>query len=70
MISYQRFSIKADKSIYIELKDGGKPEVVFTGFWNGKLVKAAQKAIERTYRSRRFKPVRKNAEGGKGDEAK
>ena len=56
------------KSIYIEMKDRGKPEIVFTGFWNGKLVKVAQNSLSKAYRSRRFKKVRTNAQGGSGDE--
>jgi hypothetical protein len=50
-----------EKSIYITLKHGEKPQVVFTGFWNGKLVRNAENAISRAYRQLRHKNIRLNA---------
>lgn len=55
------------RTILIEIKEGEKPEVTFTGFWNGRLIHNAQKILSRAYRTRRFKPLRGNPEGGQGD---
>ena len=50
------------KIVTIVFKYGEKPEVVFSGFWNGRLVKNAQNALSRSYRHRRHKQVRSNAQ--------
>ena len=47
-----------EKTIYISMKPTTRPEVVFTGFWSGKFIKAAMDSIAKAYRTRRFKQVR------------
>ena len=49
------------KTILITLQHGEKPNVVFTGFWNGHLVRNAENAISRAYRHQRHKQIRANA---------
>jgi hypothetical protein len=55
---------KEDRSIVLTMKHGEKPEVIFNGFWNGRLVQNAMNAISRGYRLRRHKAIRANATGG------
>lgn len=52
--------IKEEKTIYLTLSYGQKPNVVFGGFWNGKLVNNAMNAISRAYRVQRHKTIRAN----------
>ena len=54
--------ITEDRSIILTMKHGERPEVQFSGFWNGKLVNNAMNAISRGYRLRRHKAIRENAE--------
>jgi hypothetical protein len=49
------------KTILITMQHGEKPNVVFTGFWNGHLVRNAENAISRAYRHQRHKSIRANA---------
>ena len=53
--------LKADKTIIITLRYGERAEVVFGGFWNGKLISSAQNAISRAYRLQRHKNIRADA---------
>ncbi len=53
--------LKQDRTIVLTMRMGEKPEVVFTGFWNGKLVGNATNAISRAYRVQRHKNIRANA---------
>lgn len=53
--------MKEDRTIVLTMKHGEKPNVSFSGFWNGHLVKNAMNAISRCYRLRRHKQVRANA---------
>ena len=50
---------KEDRSIYIKMSADThkKPEVTFIGYWNGKFIKAAFNAVQRTYRSRRHRVI-------------
>ena len=50
-----------EKTIYISMKPSSRPEVVFTGFWSGKFIKAAMDSIAKAYRTRRYKQVRPQA---------
>lgn len=50
------------KTVLVSLVYGQRPEVVFTGFWNGRAVKNAQNALARFYRVRRHKDMRPNRE--------
>lgn len=58
------------KSVTVTFTYGERPEVVFNGFWNGRLVKNAQNALSRYYRLRRHKQIRVHADvpnKGEGD---
>lgn len=46
------------KTILVTMLPGTRPTVVFTGWWNGRLVRAAQDSMSRAYRLRRYKPTR------------
>ena len=50
--------MKETKTNILILTYGKRPEVIFEGFWNGKLVNSAMNAISRSYRLQRHKPVR------------
>jgi hypothetical protein len=52
---------KESKSILLTLEYGKRPEVVFSGFWNGKLISSAMNGISRAYRLQRHKNIRVNA---------
>ena len=43
-------------TVLIVLDPGKIPEITFTGDWSGKFIQAAQKALAKAYRQRRFKP--------------
>lgn len=66
------------KTLSLTFAPRQRPDVVFTGQWSGRLVKAAFNAISKAYRHRRYKQIRpgrnenirsenKNEKGGKGD---
>lgn len=52
----------AEKTVFVSIKSGQKPEVIFTGFWNGKMVHNAQNALARAYRSLVHKNMRAQAQ--------
>lgn len=54
-----------ERSIHLTMTLDKRPEVVFTGFWNGKFIQAAMNAIARQYRQRRI--VVAKTLGGNGD---
>ena len=61
-----------EKTMLLKLIPGQRPMVIFTGFWNGKFIKAAMNGIARAYRKRRFKPQHQTGanhlnKGGEGD---
>jgi len=70
--------INGDKTIFLKMTVGKRPDVTFTGFWSGKFIRAAMDSISRSYRLRRnsaSRPigrkevqVQKPAEGSKGDD--
>lgn len=43
-----------ERTIHLKMTLDSRPEVIFTGFWNGKFIQAAQNAIARAYRQRRI----------------
>lgn len=43
-----------ERTIYIKMTLESRPEVVLTGFWNGRLIQAAMNSIARAYRQRRI----------------
>ena len=45
-------------TITLKMTPTARPEVIFTGFWNGRFIQAAFKAISRAYRERRHRPSR------------
>lgn len=45
------------KTILLTFKPGEKPDVQFTGFWDGKFLRAALNSISKAYRLRRNKPT-------------
>ena len=53
------------RSALVTMLPGGRPEVTFTGFWNGQYIKVAQHALHKAYKQRQFKKFKK----GDGDEA-
>lgn len=53
--------MEEEKSILITLRYGSRPEVKFSGFWNGKLISSAMNAISRSYRVLRHKNIRTHA---------
>lgn len=58
--------IKEDKVILITLRYGQRADVIFTGFWNGKLVSNAMNAVSRAYRVQKHKTIRANATQSQG----
>ena len=48
-----------EKTIVIRMIEGQRPEVDFTGFWTGKLMKAAINGLSRAYRLRRHRMIGK-----------
>ena len=55
-----------EKTILLKMIPGKRPEIVFTGFWNGKFIKAAMNSISKAYRLRRYKSRRPYATSGIG----
>ena len=53
--------MEEEKTVHIVFKYGERPDVTFTGFWNGQLVRNAQNALSRSYRQRRHKNMRAHA---------
>lgn len=45
-----RPSIDGEKGLTLKIAPGKRPEVVFTGFWTGKYIKAAMDSIAKAYR--------------------
>ena len=50
-----------EKTIFLSIKSGFRPEVVFTGFWSGKYIKAAMDSIAKAYRLHKGKNIRPQA---------
>ena len=59
--------LEEKKTIVLTFYPGKKPEVIFTGFWTGKFLKAALGSISKAYRVRRYKPIRLQATEVAGD---
>lgn len=45
-----RPSIDGEKSLTLTMKPGKRPEIVFTGMWSGKYIRAAMDSIAKSYR--------------------
>lgn len=45
-----RPTVDGEKSLLLKIIPGKRPEVVFTGFWTGKYIKAAMDSIAKCYR--------------------
>lgn len=53
--------MEEEKTIILKYTPGKRPDVFFTGFWNGTFIKAAMGSISRAYRLRRrdtTRPIR------------
>lgn len=56
--------LETERTVVVKMfPDHRQPEVVFTGFWNGKFIKGAQNAISREYRGRRHKRIGMKEQG-------
>lgn len=59
------------KTLIVTMIVGKRPEIKFTGFWNGKMLQAAMNSIAKAYRTRRHDVVnterRKEKEKGNGE---
>ena len=42
--------VEGEKSLLLRINPGHRPEVVFTGMWTGKYIKAAMDSIAKSYR--------------------
>jgi hypothetical protein len=42
--------VEEEKKIVLRMLPGKKPEIVFSGFWSGKYIKAAMDSIAKAYR--------------------
>jgi len=47
--------IDGPRTLHLEMVQGKRPEVVFTGFWNGTFIRAAMDSISKAYRVRRHR---------------
>lgn len=59
---------KEIKTLVIKMIPGKRPEVLFSGFWNGRILRAAISSISKAYRTRNCTMVTKQKQGGQGDE--
>jgi len=50
LINELRPPIEGEKSLLLTISPGKRPEVVFTGMWTGKYIKAAMDSIAKCYR--------------------
>ena len=55
--SYEQ-RMSEEKTMLITLTPGKRPVVIFTGFWNGKLISAATNSIAKAYRLRKHRVSR------------
>ena len=49
--------MQEEKTILLKMVPGKKPNVMFTGFWNGHFIKAAMDSIAKAYRLARYRPT-------------
>ena len=49
--------MEEEKTIMLRMTAGSRPEVTFTGFWNGRFIRAAMDSVAKAYRLRRFRPT-------------
>ena len=52
-----RPGVEGEKSLLLTIRPGKRPEVVFTGFWTGKYIKAAMDSIAKCYRVARRQAI-------------
>ena len=50
--------IEGEKTVMVKMVMGKRPEVTFSGFWNGKFIAGAVNSIARAYRLQRSRPSR------------
>lgn len=58
LIGTPKERMEEEKTIVVNFKPGERPKVMFTGFWNGTILKAAMNSISKAYRLRRNRPSR------------
>lgn len=49
--------VEGEKSLLLKIAPGKRPEVVFTGTWTGKYIKAAMDSIAKCYRVTRRRVI-------------
>ena len=60
--------MKEEKTILVKMVPGDRPSVSFTGFWNGRFIRAAMDSVAKAYRLRKYAPTRPRvAERSKSD---
>lgn len=57
-ITYQD-RLKTERTIHLTMRLDSLPEVIFSGFWDGRLIQSAMNAIARQYRQRRVSVLKK-----------
>lgn len=72
LLGNEKERMTEEKTMLLKLVPGQRPIIIFTGFWNGKFIKAAMNGIARAYRKRRIKPTHQKGanhltKGGEGD---
>ena len=50
--------IEGEKTLLLKMTPGNRPEVIFTGLWSGKYIKAAMDSIAKCYRVARRQVIR------------
>ncbi len=51
--------VDGEKTLFMKLIPGQRPEVVFTGAWSGKYITAAMNSIAKAYRTQRLRRITK-----------
>ncbi len=51
--------LTSDRTLKVVFNKNSKPEVTFTGFWNGRFIRVATNAIAKAYRLRRLTKLRR-----------
>jgi len=52
-----RPQVDGEKTIFIRMESGKRPDVTFTGFWTGKYLKGAIDSIAKAYRMARRRVI-------------
>ena len=57
--------MEEEKTLFLSMVPGRRPKVVFTGFWNGRYIRAAMDSVAKAYRLRRHHITKPKSEGNK-----